>query len=488
MTHIGYITDIISFGNIGILDYPIIHILLSIISLTCNLDVITLSMYASPFYSIFYVFLIYLLSKFLLGNQHSLISLITCVLLLNTQNNFYLVPWGFAVFSLPLFFYIFLKYNYSKRPVWAILLIIFSIMYPFFHMQSSLYVILTLCLIYLLNMFADTMQTKSFKKAFLKNTGIFINISIILLVFSSWTTKFKRFFPNITSVFNLLNGKGSSNKSLDDKLGKFSKIGMEGFSIIIYVIKAMGSNIIMFMMSGISLILFIKNYKGYSKIEKNIIVIFCLTFLAYFLYIAVNLNLIQGLKAIGADRFITYASIFTPILSSIFLVSILKINKPFKNTGISIISLILIVSSTLSSLYMYPSTYSVMPSSQNTFMNFYGYSWLFNNNHEHPEILSILSSPFRYKDAIMGVSATKNIPRYRTLPDHFDYYENISLGSSIHTDSYVFISEIDKITYSGVWKNVGRFNNNDFEKTCPDTTINNIYSNKEANVWLVNKE
>ncbi|ABR54110.1 conserved hypothetical protein [Methanococcus vannielii SB] len=485
MAHIGNIKDIISFGTFGTLDYPIVHIILSAVSLICNLDVTPLSMYSTPFFTLLFVLSIYMLTKITLGNKYAYISLIAVVLFLPSRYNIYLMPNGWALFTLPIFFYAIFKYLDSKNHSWTLISILFLIIYPFFHPQVALYVILTLWLILSLKIFEKIIQIREVNnKIFLNSKGILINISIISLIFSAWLLKSKRFYPNFRILFKSFSGKATSSASIDSKLEKFSKVGMEGFSIITYIIKAMGSELIFVLMSFCSLLSFIKYYKNYSN-KCGILTIFTITFLAFFLYVAVNLNIIPGLKSIGADRFIAYVSIFTPILSSIFIFSILKINKPIKNLGILIISIILISSSILGGLNMYPSNYTVLPSPQATLMNFYGYSWLFNNNHDEIEILSIMSVPSRVKDAILGISKVKNTPSRISLPDHFNYYEGVSLRDSVRKDSYVFISEIDRVTYTGIWENVGRFNNMDFEKTYSDKTINLIYSSKEDNIWLV---
>jgi hypothetical protein len=53
----------------------------------------------------------------------------------------------------------------------------------------------------------------------------------------------------------------------------------------------------------------------------------------------------------------------------------------------------------------------------------------------------------------------------------------------VSSDTYIVISEIDRVTYEGAWNSVGRFAAQDFEMIGEDYAVDRIYSNGELDVW-----
>jgi hypothetical protein len=69
--------------------------------------------------------------------------------------------------------------------------------------------------------------------------------------------------------------------------------------------------------------------------------------------------------------------------------------------------------------------------------------------------------------------------------DHFGYANKTSLGSQYADNKYAAITRFDRVIYSTVWKEVGRFNDSDFEKLEQDFTVNKLYANGETDVYYV---
>ena len=102
-------------------------------------------------------------------------------------------------------------------------------------------------------------------------------------------------------------------------------------------------------------------------------------------------------------------------------------------------------------------------------------------------ILNVANPPSRFFDAILGV----NLANQRSdnidvqFADHFGYNEFSTLGAQYSGDKYACITESDKMTYSTVWKAVGRFDDSDFAKLDNDDTVNKLYSNGNMEVYYI---
>jgi len=100
-----------------------------------------------------------------------------------------------------------------------------------------------------------------------------------------------------------------------------------------------------------------------------------------------------------------------------------------------------------------------------------------------------MSPSYRFADGILGIIEARkraNIKRYALqFSDHFAYAEYDTLGEQYPEGGYAAITKKDRIIYTTVWQEVGRFNDSDFTELEQDSTVDRLYSNDELDVYLI---
>ena len=143
--------------------------------------------------------------------------------------------------------------------------------------------------------------------------------------------------------------------------------------------------------------------------------------------------------------------------------------------------------SIISSFAFFPSPSLYVPSPHVTYKDVNTFDWTFAKIDGDPHsLLSILSLPTRFSDLILGASRT-HVSQFQQIEDHFGYKDSDSIGGSIRANTYLILNQIDKIVYSTVWRNVGRFYAHDFEKLYNDYSISKLYTNGGGDVWFIQK-
>ena len=202
----------------------------------------------------------------------------------------------------------------------------------------------------------------------------------------------------------------------------------------------------------------------------------------YILYLAGLL----GLGSVGAERMIYYAMLFTPELAAITIFWISqKIKLKFlKNM---LVVALLVIPSGLSLRGLYYSPYTLLPNAQVTAKDVAGFEWTISKKDLNIGILNVASEPPRYFDAILGSSAAiQRTDRFDVqFLDHFGYNKYGTIGMQYPVDQYAVVVASDKVIYSTVWANIGRFTSSDFTKLETDDTVSKIYSNSGTDVFYV---
>jgi len=359
-------------------------------------------------------------------------------------------------------------------------------MYPFFHPLSSLIVAVTFIAIYFIGLFAKSFLNRGNSLAIPQKSylslvfGIF-ELGILLL----WIHRFEIYQSNIKGLWqNIFSRAGEVLGNMGNAL---SKVNVHGLDLVTLYIKLYGADTILIILSLIALILIFRRIKradhdSFPFFIVYIGVLFLIFGAIYLLYLAGLL----GLGSIGADRMIYYTMLFTPELAAI---AIFWISQKLKYNLLKFILIValLAIPSGLSLRGLYYSPYNVQPNAQVTAKDMVGYEWMITEKDLKIGILNIVSEPPRFFDAILGSTATsQREDRYDVqFLDHFGYQKYSTLGTEYPVDQYAVIVASDKVVYSTVWKNVGRFSDSDFIKLANDNTVSELYSNGGTDVFYV---
>jgi hypothetical protein len=272
-----------------------------------------------------------------------------------------------------------------------------------------------------------------------------------------------------------------------------NKINIRGFDLLELFVRIMGDDFIFLILSFVSFIIFLKSSTEDKKKHENLLILLALTLFFGSMYSGYLFNIIPGIENIGSDRLTAYLVIFTPISAGFVYQHLLvkKINakrfniKPF-------ICLIIIMSASIISIFsLYTSPYVLRPTPEVTKMDIDGTTWLL--NHKDPSITcaEIMSPVFRFADCVLGHDSVRHridVLYSVSIPDHFNYTYKTYLGNSYTEDRYSLITKFDTVIYDTVWKAVGRFDTEDFEKLNFDSTVDKLYSNGETNVYYIHSK
>lgn len=134
----------------------------------------------------------------------------------------------------------------------------------------------------------------------------------------------------------------------------------------------------------------------------------------------------------------------------------------------------------LSFLDHFPSPWVIRPTDQTTHASMAGMTWFLEEKVPSIETIYIATTPKRFAEATLGTTPThlRTDVTYDTqFLDHFGYERYSTVGEQIAGDMYATVHQYDKVVYQTVWRNVGRFNDPDFERLEQDPTVARIYSN-----------
>jgi hypothetical protein len=188
-------------------------------------------------------------------------------------------------------------------------------------------------------------------------------------------------------------------------------------------------------------------------------------------------------------RFLGYFEILLPIFAAFtFYIMLQKVN--FRKLVNSSILFILISTSALSIASLFPSTFVEQPNLQVTTMDMTGMKWFIEKKDYGIRCVFISLPPSRFSDVIIGYDVTHRqrldiTDSGEPVSDHFGYSQYYSLGTQYPKDNYLTMTRTDRTVYTTVWKNVGRFDNTDFDKLERDFTVNKLYSNSEMDVYYI---
>lgn len=489
ITHVGLVKDVLDSGHFAADNcYPITHLLLSqVISITGLSEIIVVNL-STTILSVIYLLSMYLLATIVLPSrgQQLMVLVLTGGVMIGGRCNVLLMPNGWSVLLLPFLFYIYFKH---RNFPYSVLLVIILILYPFFHPLSSFLVVVSLGVLELSRwLFYRFLKPKAKIISRLLSQPLMIPILIELVIFLPWVLSFQQFHYNIQLMWRQITaGIGSDVIGQIDK--SLDKVNVYGKDFIFLFIKMYGTTFVFIILALIGILLLWKEIRsGCISSKKYNLFYLSWMFLFYGLFYTYYLFGGPGSTALAGERILVYAEILTPQFAAFTLYRLFR--KFYFNylSYTSIICLVILVSS-LSVVPLFFSPYIIQPNLQITHMDISGIAWFIDKKDRKIECANTLSNPARIMQGIIGyVDASKrsDINRYiPQIPDHFGYHEYSTLGDQYPQDKYVTIAQIDRMAYLTVWRQVGRFNEVDFERLENDPTVKKLYSNNELNVYYV---
>ncbi len=467
-SYIGMAKDVSNYGDFGSNMYPVISILISQLSQLTNIPILALSKYVAPLFFALYFLGIYCWSKAIIPDRRFVLSsLIAATPILFAWFSISIQHEALCVFTLPFFFYLLQKNSDSRFSAFCI---IFFILYPFFHPLIALF-----CFFYLIlfSILGKLHINKMFSR-------LFLAVSFVVLV--GWFIQQANLVDYITTILYQISGLVELPTASNIALGYLDRLGV--YTAVRSILSMVSDEIIFSFLSllVISQIIWRRKHELYG---------ISMCFLCGNLIFITTFFLTRSLVVRTFN--LNFNMIFTPLLVGFLLYKFIVDNRRVR--AFLIVSMIL-VSTFIALFSLYPSPLTYRPNNHVTFAEVKGMDWLINYKNIEIKTADILSPVFRYADLIYGVKfrqqrgdlADPNMRIY--IQDHFGL-ENITIVSPtfpIDEDRYLVITEYDVKAFTELWKDMDRFEKEDFIKVDFCNNVDKIYENGEFRSYVVYKD
>ena len=484
ITHLGLVKDVLSTGHFSSDNaYPITHILLSVVICLTGVSEIVVMHLSTTFISIMFALSIYLLATIVLPQRgQQLLATALTIPIFFTVN---VTPMGWSMVLFPLLFFLYFK---RSTPAYNILFLILLVLYPLFHPISSFMVIVALIILELSKVIFAFVTRHRQSVAPMPPSPISLGPAFIeLAIFLSWILSFQKFELNVRVFWQQIVA-GTQATIISEMGTTLAKINVQGFDFVVLLFKLYGVQIIFIILSLIAAFVLIKQirFNNITPETRRIFGLLSIFLFAGLIYLFYLLGA-PGMSAIGGDRIIRYTMLFTPIFAGFTLCELLK-NVHFRHLASGGIVCVIMLASILSIFSLYPSPYVLYPSPQKTRMEMTGMTWFIEEKDSTVGCVYIMSPPRRFADGILGtIEANKraDLRRATRFPDHFGYTKHNTLEEQYTEDKYTAITKFDRIIYTTVWEEVGRFNDSDFKRLERDPAVDKLYSNGEMDIYLI---
>lgn len=472
-THMGNIIDTIYQNKVpdGLI-YPILHILIVLLYYISNIDYYKIMIFFGPIYSIISMIYLYVLARYIFYDSNK--AIMTVFIGFFSLSIVKPSPSVIASLYILIVLFIFLRTITKCCAENKILMIIFVIVYPFFHPLVNIMLIASI-------MISGTSYKVMYNK--MKESSIFYTMSLIsLIVLVLWIWKNFWFWDNhIIRLIRWFIYETGDKGRYQDVMYIANEYSIDYINIIM---RLYAQNIFYIIFSFLAIYLIIKK-KRFGTANDSGEKMFLL-FGWIFVNVLVGLATFFLPSSGSPDRMVYYAGIVAPIFVTYLFVEL----KKFARYTISIVLAILIMNG---ALVIHQSDYIQLPNLQVTKMEILGSKWLIDYKEEDLKIKSNHQRLYRIADLLKGGLYTNNHnlnelrnTDYGTLPlNHFGYDIYNRMGDKYEKDNYLIIEKYDEVLYFKLYPNSIKFNKIDFDKLNFDTTIYKIYNNGEFNVQLV---
>lgn len=493
ITHWGMLLDVLKTGHFDVQNaYPVVHSFLAQVIQITGMPGGLATNLSTGLFSAFYIIAIYLLSTRITPHaKYQLMSVILAgfVLVLG-EYSIFLMPNGWSILFLPLLFYLY--FSKTRRSAFSFAFILILVLFPFFHPLSSLMAGHAFLII-----FTGMILFWLYINLVRKNRGNQIRpdldkpltpavLQYVILV--PWVLSFNNFRPNIHNIWEqITSGSPDTVKNITDTLAKINMTGLETATLFF---KLYGVTAFMVLISIVGLILLIIRIikfksSGYClPLLATGSLVLCFGFL-YLLYLVG----FPGMSSIGGQRMLSYVAVFTPTAGGYALIRLFEDNR-IKPVSIIATFAVICVVSFLSVRGLYFSPYKLQPNCQVTTQVISGTNWFIEAITPSHKTANIVSSISRYADGILGTGNTdarvdiKSISTIQ-IEDHFGYQEYGSIGEQYKETLLVNVTVKDRVIYDTVWKEVNRFEAQDFLTLEADSSVNKLYTNSEFATYYI---
>jgi len=496
LTHIGNMKDILQTSHIGENQYPIDHILGVIIHVISGLSLSDITFIIPPLFSFFFILSMYYVGKVIFSNQFErLILLVLASILCFGEFHLAFTPNSQAIFLVPLILYLAFKVYYSENNnKYHILLLLMSTLIVFYHPLVAIMVVLILCLM-------EIMQyvLKKYQKSILKKVNFTYTIIFILTVFLIWSSYLFTIIWVMKPIIGRIFGDETVKSELQNNFNLISKVMFDPIYLLNLILNVYGQWIVFGILSLLSIGLIFKSIKN-QKTELN----FSggITVLGFIVFSILSAAIFLMINSFGFGRIFSFASIFSLLLIPtgvyLFLYNnshdlVLSRKKIIKLLGVILVFFCITYFSVFN---LYYSPIIKQPNVQVPKSDYIGMSTFFPYWDESFPILEFGLFSFRFDHAIYGPSsgrlnfADTNYDNF-IPPDHFGYQNETQSRILFDSSKYLILNDHGRGFYPKIYPEFPdkwRFITQDFERLKSDNKVQQVYSNKNLEIFILSPQ
>lgn len=477
LTHIGWIKDIIRDGQIHSY-YPAAHIIAVTLHYITDLDIPFLICIIPICFSIFFIFSQIILLRRIHGQgTNRSIFLIFPVLLIFQSMYFMFSPFTLSFFILPLILLL-INFNSEKKAFYICSIVILSSII-LWHPLTSIILIIILFFMFIIN------------KQLKYKSNHYLTLAFLMLIFyTMWSAYLTITTENMYIAINGLFGIGASSE-ISTKTSMVSTYNLSVFIIFKYLFFTYGQYVFIGIISFYSIFHILNNKKTRKKIILSPTIFSSIIVFSIFV-IATIITLFLG-EIISFLRIFIIALVLSPIFILFFMNKIISYNKKkvsdFIKFGLIMTSLIIILIPSIFSLFYSP--LMRYPNQQTTHAEYSGMETIFVIRNDNITIEEQGLSQDRFYDAIYGRDTNRTNIFYgnNVIPiDHFGYNYSSNYQTRDGKTSYFIINDIGYNYYSYIYPEFiqnARYNVTDYSQIKEDSTVNNVYSNGNIDLYFI---
>ncbi|MCK4443681.1 MAG: hypothetical protein KAW09_04000 [Thermoplasmata archaeon] len=504
LTHIGEIRDIILYGQIGSSNfYPVTHILGAELSQVLDLSPTAVAMLIPPYLSLLSMLFYYVLTRTIFKSRLiALFCLPISAILFYSYYHVGLFPAAFSLFYLPFVFFVYFKSSKHNKKEYRALLLVLMVLYPLLHPLTALILILFLVVMEVSKKWPSRFLRSKEKRTFrYTKPSVSLNPAFLsFIVFFIWLSSFSIMAGGIKRVASSITGGLALESVTGMTAEKLSLLGMSGYQFLELFIRMYADNLIPIMLSLVAVVLIFKR-SAHHKMEESLFeakrtcYLFA-TSIVVFIFLLLNTAFV-----LSPNRIIdlNFGMVFTPILSAYLVFRFVYDRESSKSRKVALLAStsLIVFCLAVAVVGVYPSPEIRQPNDQVTNAEFVGMEWLFSQKDNPTMILDATPRTMihRYADALRGVRWREerddiftSFPRdANMIPYHFGYDDHDRLNESFSSDRYMVLTSFDFVTYTTLWKGIGRLNETDFDMLQLDVSVSRVYSNGGLSVWVIFK-
>ncbi len=491
--HIGWIKETLSTGQTpASLIYPMMHIYLSEFVLIPGLDLVFLHKIVPLIFSVLFVMFMYIFAKTLFAKSSVwlLVALICCCPVYSWYLQ--LTPNVLANFFLPIVLYLLYTYIQKRSLTWAIPLITVLLLMPLFHALPTMILVVVFFTL-TISVVSSEISMKKLRNLTSTDYTIIWPAFIILIWWIFWMSLFTLFDQQIHSIYETIVLEQDSSW-LRDLADKASYADSHGYNVIEQVVRQLWGQILLLLMSALSLPLIInRRLHGHNwRYVISISLALTITIFSSIFFYLFNL-------AFTPQRFLfvisLFGTIFTAYLLSYLLTSVEKILKSLKSYIYSTVVIFFIFCLFVGGLFaLYPSPYTLSVNLQNTQSEAVGVIYVLEHRDVDVSIyeISLVIGRFSYAFLNPEERVRQKLPLFfeqQRISSHFGYDTNRSISAMYDRETDIILTQRDKKMYVDTFPEMAefRFTVFDFNRLKVDQGVHLIYSNGEFEYFKVYK-